>query len=66
MFVVDDDVRNTFFPASWFEQHGLQAENSATGHEAIARLDEDDEIDAVLLDIMMPTYDAIYGEHFSR
>ncbi|HET9916606.1 MAG TPA: response regulator, partial [Candidatus Binatia bacterium] len=57
VLVVDDDVRNIFALTSLLEQHGLQVVNSETGHEAIALLDEDDEIDAVLLDIMMPEMD---------
>ena len=39
------------------EQHGLRVANSETGREAISLLDEDEEIDAVLLDIMMPEMD---------
>ncbi len=57
VLVVDDDVRNIFALTSLLEQHGLRVANSETGREAISLLDEDEEIDAVLLDIMMPEMD---------
>ena len=57
VLVVDDDVRNIFALTSLLEQHGLRVANSETGREAISLLDEDEEIDAVLMDIMMPEMD---------
>ena len=57
VLVVDDDVRNIFALTSLLEQHGLRVANSETGREAISLLNEDEEIDAVLLDIMMPEMD---------
>ena len=57
VLVVDDDVRNIFALTSLLEQHGLRVVNSETGREAITLLDQDDDIDAVLLDIMMPEMD---------
>jgi CheY-like chemotaxis protein len=57
VLVVDDDVRNIFALTSLLEQHGVQVANAETGAEAIALLDEDQEIDAVLMDIMMPEMD---------
>jgi CheY-like chemotaxis protein len=55
--IVDDDVRNIFALTSLLEQHGVRVISAETGREAIALLDEDDEIDAVLMDIMMPEMD---------
>jgi CheY-like chemotaxis protein len=57
ILVVDDDVRNIFALTSLLEQHGLQVVNAENGMEAIALLDQDREIDAVLMDIMMPEMD---------
>ena len=39
------------------EQHGVQVVNAENGMEAICLLDQDQDIDAVLMDIMMPEMD---------
>jgi CheY-like chemotaxis protein len=57
VLVVDDDVRNIFALTSLLEQHGVQVVNAENGMEAICLLDQDQEIDAVLMDIMMPEMD---------
>ena len=57
VLVVDDDVRNIFALTSLLEQHGVRVVNAENGTEAISLLDEDTEIDAVLMDIMMPEMD---------
>jgi len=57
VLVVDDDVRNIFALTSLLEQHGVHVVNAENGTEAISLLDEDREIDAVLMDIMMPEMD---------
>ena len=57
VLVVDDDVRNIFALTSLLEQHGVQVVNAENGMEAISLLDQDQEIDAVLMDIMMPEMD---------
>jgi CheY-like chemotaxis protein len=57
VLVVDDDVRNIFALTSLLEQHGLTVVSRETGAEAIELLDADPEIDAVLMDIMMPEMD---------
>jgi HAMP domain-containing protein/CheY-like chemotaxis protein/GAF domain-containing protein len=57
LLVVDDDVRNIFALTSLLEQHGLRVVSAENGAEAIARLEADLEIDAVLMDIMMPEMD---------
>jgi CheY-like chemotaxis protein len=57
VLVVDDDVRNIFALTSLLEQHGMQVVSAETGTEAILLLDDDDDIDVVLMDIMMPEMD---------
>jgi CheY-like chemotaxis protein len=57
MLVVDDDVRNIFALTSLLEQHGVNVLCAETGTEAISLLNQDGEIDAVLMDIMMPEMD---------
>ncbi len=57
VLVVDDDVRNIFALTSLLEAHGLRVVSRETGAEAIGLIDEDPEIDAVLMDIMMPEMD---------
>ena len=57
VLVVDDDVRNIFALTSLLEQHAMQVVTAETGTEAISLLDHNDDIDAVLMDIMMPEMD---------
>jgi CheY-like chemotaxis protein len=57
LLVVDDDVRNIFALTSLLEQHGLRVVSAENGAEAISLLETDSEIDAVLMDIMMPEMD---------
>jgi CheY-like chemotaxis protein len=57
VLVVDDDVRNIFALTSLLEQHGVRVVNAENGAEAIGLLDDDPEIDAALMDIMMPEMD---------
>jgi CheY-like chemotaxis protein/signal transduction histidine kinase/HAMP domain-containing protein len=57
VLVVDDDVRNIFALTSLLEQHGVRVVSAENGMEAISLLDRNPEIDAVLMDIMMPEMD---------
>jgi CheY-like chemotaxis protein len=57
ILVVDDDVRNIFALTSALEQKGAQVEIARNGLEAIDKVQQDDEIDLVLMDIMMPEMD---------
>lgn len=57
ILLVDDDVRNIFALTSALEQKGAIVVIGRNGHEAIARLNEVDDIDLVLMDVMMPEMD---------
>jgi CheY-like chemotaxis protein/HAMP domain-containing protein/uncharacterized protein YoxC len=61
ILIVDDDVQNIFALTSLLEDHGLQVDHAESGQEGIDRLHEraenDQLVDAVLMDIMMPEMD---------
>ncbi len=57
VLVVDDDVRNIFALSSVLERHGMQVTTAGTGREAISQVENDEGIDLVLMDIMMPGMD---------
>jgi CheY-like chemotaxis protein len=57
ILLVDDDVRNIFALTSALEHKGAVVVIGRNGHEAIARLNEIDDIDLVLMDVMMPEMD---------
>jgi CheY-like chemotaxis protein len=54
VLVVDDEPDLAEFAAALLGAHGLAAVVAHSGHEAMLRLQEDDEIDAVFSDVMMP------------
>jgi HAMP domain-containing protein/signal transduction histidine kinase/CheY-like chemotaxis protein len=57
VLVVDDDLRNIFALTSVLEQHGLQVLHAENGRDGIEILRATPDIDAVLMDIMMPEMD---------
>ena len=57
VLIVDDDVRNIFSLTSALEQHGMEVVFAENGREGIERLRETPDIDAMLVDIMMPEMD---------
>jgi signal transduction histidine kinase/CheY-like chemotaxis protein/HAMP domain-containing protein len=57
VLIVDDDVRNIFALTSALERHDMIILNAESGAEAIALLRSTPDIDAVLMDIMMPEMD---------
>jgi len=59
ILLVDDDVRNVFALTSALEQRGAIVEVGRNGFEAIAKLDEVDSVDLVLMDVMMPGMDGL-------
>jgi CheY-like chemotaxis protein/two-component sensor histidine kinase len=57
VLVVDDDVRNLFALTTAFERYNVQTITAESGQEAMSILAENDKIDIVLMDIMMPEMD---------
>ncbi|GAA4752284.1 HAMP domain-containing protein [Flavisolibacter ginsenosidimutans] len=57
ILVVDDDVRNLFALTTAFERYDINTITAESGQEAINILAEDNRIDMVLMDIMMPEMD---------
>jgi CheY-like chemotaxis protein len=59
VLVVDDDIRNVFALASALEAHGMQVLHADSGKEGIEILKRGAEVDAVLMDVMMPGLDGL-------
>jgi CheY-like chemotaxis protein len=57
VLIVDDDIRNIFALSSVLEWNNMNIVSAETGRDAIARLQEQSDIDVVLMDIMMPEMD---------
>jgi HAMP domain-containing protein/signal transduction histidine kinase/DNA-binding response OmpR family regulator len=57
VLVVDDDVRNLFALTTAFERYNIRTITAESGQEAMSILDENNDIDIVLMDIMMPEMD---------
>jgi HAMP domain-containing protein/signal transduction histidine kinase/DNA-binding response OmpR family regulator len=57
MLIVDDDIRNIFSLTSVLESHGVEVLHAERGREGIAILEHTPDIDAALIDIMMPEMD---------
>jgi len=57
VLVVDDDVRNIFALTSLLEQRHMQVLFTENGRDAIELLRNEEKIDVVLMDIMMPEMD---------
>ncbi|WP_342118785.1 response regulator [Pseudoduganella sp. OTU4001] len=57
VLVVDDDMRNLFSLASLLGERGVQVVEAEHGLEALEKLKDEENFDAVLMDIMMPQMD---------
>jgi CheY-like chemotaxis protein len=57
--IVDDDMRNVFALSTVLHDQGMRMVSANNGHEAIRLVKEDDAIDIVLMDIMMPEMDGM-------
>ena len=59
ILVAEDDVRNVFALTSIFEPLGANLIIARDGEEALQHLQEDERIDLVLMDLMMPKMDGL-------
>jgi CheY-like chemotaxis protein len=57
VLIVDDDVRNIFALTTFLERSQMKVVYAESGREGIARLQETPDIEAVLMDVMMPEMD---------
>ena len=57
VLVVDDDVRNLFALTTAFEKYSIHTITAESGQDAINILNENNNIEMVLMDIMMPEMD---------
>jgi signal transduction histidine kinase/DNA-binding response OmpR family regulator len=57
ILITDDDVRNIFSLTKALELHGVEVIAATDGKEALSKLEENPDISAVLMDIMMPEMD---------
>jgi HAMP domain-containing protein/signal transduction histidine kinase/CheY-like chemotaxis protein len=59
VLIVDDDMRNIFALSSVLEEHDMVILSADNGRDAIRILQQQQDIDIVLMDIMMPEMDGI-------
>ncbi|HIV57671.1 MAG TPA: HAMP domain-containing protein [Candidatus Stackebrandtia faecavium] len=57
VLIVDDDVRNVFALTAALEMHGISVLYAENGADGIATLSENESVDIVLMDAMMPDMD---------
>ena len=57
VLIVDDDDRNVFSLSRILEKQGMIIRQASNGAESLEKLANDDQIDIVLMDIMMPEMD---------
>ncbi|WP_049569318.1 HAMP domain-containing protein [Nocardiopsis sp. SBT366] len=57
VLIVDDDVRNVFALTSALEAEGLEVLYADNGHTGIEKLEANEDISLVLMDVMMPELD---------
>jgi HAMP domain-containing protein/CheY-like chemotaxis protein len=57
VLIVDDDVRNIFALTTFLERSEMNVVYAESGREGIAKLHDTPEVDAVLMDVMMPEMD---------
>ncbi|HUR79485.1 MAG TPA: response regulator, partial [Thermoanaerobaculia bacterium] len=55
--IVDDDMRNIYALTSLLERHKMKVLYAESGQEGIDALNQNDDIDVVLMDVMMPEMD---------
>ncbi|HJT06432.1 MAG TPA: response regulator, partial [Stellaceae bacterium] len=66
VLIIDDDVRNIFSLTSALERYGIETCYAETGADGLRRLRDEADVDAVLVDIMMPEMDGYETIHAIR
>jgi CheY-like chemotaxis protein len=59
VLIVDDDMRNIFALATVLDAEGMVVLTAENGRDAIRLVQEDNAVDIVLMDIMMPDMDGM-------
>jgi signal transduction histidine kinase/ActR/RegA family two-component response regulator len=59
ILIVDDDVRNIFALSSLLKSHGIEVFHAENGRQSLEVLDLHPEIEAILMDTMMPEMDGL-------
>ena len=57
VLLVDDEMRNIFAVSHLLREHGMEVYTAGTGKEALQILIENDDVEIILMDIMMPEMD---------
>jgi signal transduction histidine kinase len=57
VLIIDDDIRNVFALTGALEEHGIKVLDAENGKAGLDLLQRQSDIDAVLMDIMMPDLD---------
>jgi len=57
ILLVDDDIRNIYALSRSLDDYGVEVLIAANGKQALELLHEEDDIDLILMDIMMPVMD---------
>jgi len=63
ILIVDDDARNTFALSSYLEEIGMKIYFAENGFQAIDFLADNDNIEIILMDMMMPEMDGYEAMH---
>jgi CheY-like chemotaxis protein len=66
VLVADDDVRNIFSLTKSLEVYGMKVLSATDGKEALKQLNENDKVDVVLMDMMMPEMDGYESTRLIR